>query len=181
MAVLEFLNGDRAGERLTLVGERAVLGRHPECDIVLNVGAVSRQHAQISLVDGQYVIEDLHSRNGTLVNGELVHTPQALRDGDEVKICDLALEFHADSARGVTADYSASSADGKNGSGPQFAFDESEGQGTSTSTVMLKLDVTSTREASRLAVNPETKLRAGRDHAKSESGYGHRSNLAEGA
>jgi phosphoserine phosphatase RsbU/P len=161
MAVLEFLNGERAGERLTLAGTRAVLGRHPECEVVLNVGAVSRQHAQISLVDGQYVIEDLHSRNGTLVNGEMVQTPLALRDGDEVKICDVALAFHSESpsARAATIDATPDiAADGS--AFNQFQLDEEDGKAASTSTVMLKLDVTSTREASRLAVNPETKLRA---------------------
>ena len=77
---------------------RALLGRHPECDVVLDQGAVSRQHAQILLVDGEYFIEDLKSRNGTLVNGQLVEGRQALPDGDELKICDLALSFHDESA-----------------------------------------------------------------------------------
>src|SRR5262245_6543743 len=86
MAVLEFLTGERAGERLSLAGTRAVLGRHPECDVVLNEGAISRQHAHISLIEGEYFIEDLHSRNGTIVNGELVEKQQQLHDGDELKI-----------------------------------------------------------------------------------------------
>ncbi len=78
---------------------RAVLGRHPECDIVLDQGAVSRQHAQISHVNGEYYIEDLQSRNGTWVNGQAIQAPQQLRDGDEVKICDLAMTFHREFAR----------------------------------------------------------------------------------
>jgi len=72
MAVLEFLNGERVGDRLSVTGSQAVLGRHPECDIVLNEGAISRQHAKLSLRSGEYFIEDLQSRNGTIVNGELV-------------------------------------------------------------------------------------------------------------
>ncbi len=118
MALLEYLNGDRTGQRLALPRDRSILGRHPECDIVLDQGAVSRQHAQISFIDGQFVIEDLHSRNGTLVNGQLVQTPQALQDGDEVKICDHSLAFHMDMAPTVAA-RGASGFGGEFGDGAQ--------------------------------------------------------------
>ena len=52
--------------------ESAVLGRHPECDIVLDSGAVSRQHARIQRVDDKFYIEDMQSRNGTYVNGRQI-------------------------------------------------------------------------------------------------------------
>ena len=153
MAVLEFLNGERAGQQLPLPDARSVLGRHPECDIVLDLGAVSRQHAQISHVNGEYYIEDLQSRNGTLVNGQTIQAAQQLRDGDEVKICDLAMTFH----REVPL----------NGGGPATidsepfqVEEESETKVGHSSTVMWKIDLTSNLETTRLKVNPETKLRA---------------------
>src|SRR5436190_23048827 len=153
MGVLEFLNGERAGQQLPLPDARAVLGRHPECDIVLDQGAVSRQHAQISHVNGEYYIEDLQSRNGTWVNGQAIQATQQLRDGDEVKICDLAMTFHRDSP--------------VNGNGPATidsepfqVEEESETKVGHSSTVMWKMDLTSNLETTRLKVNPETKLRA---------------------
>ena len=79
MAILEFLSGEQAGHQLNLTGETAVLGRHPDCNIVLDQGAVSRQHAAISLIDGEYHVEDLNSRNGTFVNGSPVHEPLNLQ------------------------------------------------------------------------------------------------------
>ena len=53
MAYLELQSGENSGERYMLDGERAILGRHPDCDIVLDVGAISRQHAQILKIDGE--------------------------------------------------------------------------------------------------------------------------------
>ena len=51
MAVLRVLNGPNPGELLPLEGASVILGRHPACDIVLESGAVSRQHARILNVD----------------------------------------------------------------------------------------------------------------------------------
>ncbi|HEY1783996.1 MAG TPA: FHA domain-containing protein, partial [Pirellulales bacterium] len=72
MALLQPFVGGSPGEQITIPGDRAVLGRHPECDIVLDAAAVSRQHAQIVQEGHDFYIEDLHSRNGTFVNGRLV-------------------------------------------------------------------------------------------------------------
>ncbi len=156
MAVLEYLNGDRVGERLRLEGERAILGRHPECDIVLDQGAVSRQHAQISVINGQYILEDLRSRNGTLLNGQAISSPQPLNDGDEVKICDLALAFRHESPAAVIPNPTV----GNSEPFGLFAVEEGEGEKVGSSTVMMKLDIRASGEGIRLAANPETKLRA---------------------
>ena len=49
MAFLEIKSGARSGERLRLSKERTVIGRHPACDIVVDVSAVSRQHAAVTI------------------------------------------------------------------------------------------------------------------------------------
>lgn len=94
MAFLQALNGLNAGQLIPLEGKRAVLGRHPDCDIVLDVGAVSRQHAQILELDHHFYVEDLESRNGTFVNNEPVKGRQRLQENDQVKVCDLLFSFH---------------------------------------------------------------------------------------
>ena len=78
MALLLPFVGGSPGDQITIPGDRAVLGRHPECDIVLDAAAVSRQHAQIVQDGGDYFIEDLHSRNGTFVNGRMVQGRRAI-------------------------------------------------------------------------------------------------------
>ncbi|MFO8081452.1 MAG: DUF3662 and FHA domain-containing protein [Armatimonadota bacterium] len=50
------------------VGESAVIGRDPGCEIVLDEPAVSRRHAQIEWTYQGYVLRDLGSSNGTFVN-----------------------------------------------------------------------------------------------------------------
>ena len=47
MAVLAFLKGANQGSTMELEGEKIVLGRNPDCGVVLNVPAVSREHAVI--------------------------------------------------------------------------------------------------------------------------------------
>ncbi len=63
--------------------EVVIIGREEPADLALPYMAVSRRHAQISLVDGVCCITDLGSRNGTFLNGNPIGTdPQRLRDGD---------------------------------------------------------------------------------------------------
>lgn len=160
MAILEHLNGDRTGEQMQLSDQRSVLGRHPDCDIILDQGAVSRQHAQITFIDGQYVIEDLKSRNGTLVNGQLVLAPQPLNDGDELKVCDHTLAFRLD-AVSAAVPVGAGMLHGESGHrADPFEVTEDAGKVSGGSTVMWKIDLADSRDTARLAVKPEVKLRA---------------------
>lgn len=101
MACLKVLKGDRSHERVSLDADKIVLGRNPDCQVVINGTAVSRAHAQILRVDGRYYIEDLHSRNKTLVNGkELAPDTQVLlRDQDCIKICDFMAAFQDEPAK----------------------------------------------------------------------------------
>jgi len=94
VAFLELKSGPRSGERLTLRPGRLVIGRHPACDIIIDASAVSRQHAAITIQDGHHTtIEDLRSRNGTVLNGRLLTAPQQLADGDQIQICEQLLVF----------------------------------------------------------------------------------------
>jgi len=94
VAVLRVIKGSSPGQLVELHGERMVMGRHPHCHIVLDNAAVSRNHAQILESHGSYYVEDLRSRNGTLVNGQRIRGRTELKDGDQVKVCDLIFSFH---------------------------------------------------------------------------------------
>ena len=78
---------------IPLSTETMILGRHPSCRIVLDDASVSREHAQILYEQGLYVLKDLHSRNGTQLNGQPIRGRTALHDGDEIKICDFTFIF----------------------------------------------------------------------------------------
>src|SRR5262249_41962153 len=141
--------------QFTLESERAVLGRHPECDIVLDVGAISRQHAQILRVNNQFFVEDLKSRNGTFVNGQLIRGRHLLKDQDRVKICDLLFALHSGLPSNSTEGRATHAAD-TSLDNPAMLVDD-EGPGT---TIMSTVDIQSSRTGLQLSVNPDVKLKA---------------------
>jgi hypothetical protein len=79
------------------LGEPYLIGRAPDCDLVLSDQAVSRRHAELRLIDGRWLISDLASLNGTHVNGWAVLEAHVV-DGDELVLGRTRLRFHAPAA-----------------------------------------------------------------------------------
>jgi len=63
-----------------------LIGRLPECDVLLSDTLVSRMHARISVQGDSVVVEDLHSTNGVYVNGLRVGHSTVLCEGDRILI-----------------------------------------------------------------------------------------------
>jgi len=77
------------GVRIPLQPDHAyTLGRGRLSDIVLKDRASSRVHARLSVgrLDGDLVLEDLHSRNGSYLNGDLVLKPTRVPDGGRIRL-----------------------------------------------------------------------------------------------
>ncbi len=72
MAKLEILEGPDAGRKYEIEGGRLIIGRGDECDIRLNQGSISRQHAVLDYIGGTWYVEDLGSQNGVFIEGEKV-------------------------------------------------------------------------------------------------------------
>src|SRR5690606_13897663 len=72
--------------------QRALIGRDEAADVRLPVSAVSRRHAELRFERGRWVIADLGSRNGTLVDGRLVEEAE-LEPCSEVRVGDSILKF----------------------------------------------------------------------------------------
>lgn len=68
-----------------------VVGRAPGADIVIGTGFVSGRHARFQLMGQNLFVEDLGSRNGTIVNGNPISDPIALRNKDVVTIGDVSM------------------------------------------------------------------------------------------
>ena len=68
MAVLKHVSGELAGTLVDLKKDVMVIGRLPECDIILTLHGVSRRHAEIRKVGPAFVLVDLNSRNKTILN-----------------------------------------------------------------------------------------------------------------
>lgn len=177
MAVLRVIKGSCPGQLVELHGERMVMGRHPNCHIVLDNGAVSRNHAQILESHGSYYLEDLRSRNGTLLNGQRIRGRTELRDNDEVKVCDVVFSFHMGAPPetevpppagakpaplGVEARNAATVSSPNFVEKPQapssFAAQLFDGS-TDSSSIISSLDLSSFKHP-RISVRPEVKLQA---------------------
>jgi pSer/pThr/pTyr-binding forkhead associated (FHA) protein len=78
------------------------VGRHRTADIILSCPSVSRRHAQLDRLGGEYWITDLDSTNGTWVNGRRIADSHRLGEGDIVRIGDrdgnsVSLTFYSSS------------------------------------------------------------------------------------
>ena len=73
-------------EHVPLLSTAVVLGRSKDCEIVVPSDEASRQHARITIENGQPVLEDLGSTNGTLLNGRQLTSAQTLNGGDIISI-----------------------------------------------------------------------------------------------
>lgn len=79
--------GELEGQRWIIDRDHVVIGRAPDCDVVLPKRQVSRRHARIERHNDSYLLSDLRSKNGTYVNGKEVRDePYHLKDGDEIQI-----------------------------------------------------------------------------------------------
>jgi serine phosphatase RsbU (regulator of sigma subunit)/pSer/pThr/pTyr-binding forkhead associated (FHA) protein len=147
MASLTAENGTSAGQRHTLTKNRYILGRHPECDIVVDAGAVSRHHAQVFRVGDDFFVEDMHSRNGTFVNDQMVFGRHRLKAGDRIRVCDIAFVFEGETPLSEDP-------------GSKIAVFVDDSEDTKMSTIMSKLDVSSDGGGVRFSASPEAKLKA---------------------
>jgi predicted component of type VI protein secretion system len=84
--MLLMMEGRRPGQRVFVEQTEFLIGRDEQCNLAIDERQVSRRHARIRLMNGEYMLEDLGSKNGTFVNGLELKEPHALRDGDEIQI-----------------------------------------------------------------------------------------------
>jgi serine phosphatase RsbU (regulator of sigma subunit)/pSer/pThr/pTyr-binding forkhead associated (FHA) protein len=138
------------------VESAAVLGRNPDCDVIVDGKAVSRHHAKISRREDGFWLEDLGSRNGTYLNGQLIDQASQLEPSDRIRICDVEFEFQ----------------DGENLS-PQLPSDSTWRVGGSSfgvlmvddpaaesSSTLSKVEIRKTNSGVHVAASVETKLNA---------------------
>lgn len=71
-----------------------LVGRHPECDVRLKLGSVSRRHCCLAQVNDDVHVRDLGSRHGVWVNGRRVEQT-ILKPGDELAIGSVILTVAA--------------------------------------------------------------------------------------
>ena len=85
MAELIITLADKSKLRHALGNRPEVIGRDAGCEIPLDDPSTSRRHAVFSPTPHGYLVEDLGSKNGTLVN-DLPCTSKLLKDGDQILV-----------------------------------------------------------------------------------------------
>ncbi|HIY24202.1 MAG TPA: FHA domain-containing protein [Candidatus Brachybacterium merdigallinarum] len=85
--------GPLRGTSLTLGSTPVLIGRAPECTLVLDDDYASNRHARIYARDGEWMVEDLGSTNGTLVSGRRIEGAVPFRPGAQVRIGRTEIEL----------------------------------------------------------------------------------------
>jgi hypothetical protein len=81
------------GERIQLASEPVTIGRLASCDITIADPNASRRHAEVRSLGRGFVVVDLGSTNGTLVNGLVIDGDRPLHDGDVISVGSTDLRF----------------------------------------------------------------------------------------
>src|SRR5437763_10910842 len=89
MPALLIRQGPNAGTAIPLAHDRFVIGRNPDCGVIIPITSVSREHATILRLQGRFFIEDgdgrgNKSRNGTFVNKQAINSRTLLKNNDEI-------------------------------------------------------------------------------------------------
>ena len=82
------------GRRVALGEEPVTIGRNADCTVTLTDPRTSRRHAEVRSIGDGFLIADLDSTNGTIVNGVAVREA-VLHDGDEISLGTTRLRFEA--------------------------------------------------------------------------------------
>jgi len=99
MAILTLVFGRDILGTFDVNGDRMIIGRADDCEIVIDNLAVSRHHAIIERKDGGFQIKDLDSNNGTFVNGHRITEGTSLNFGDEIGIGKHVIVFDSHSKK----------------------------------------------------------------------------------
>ncbi len=91
--VLVVTEGSLKGTTITLGQAPILIGRAPECTLVLEDDFASGRHARLSLQQGTWMVEDLGSTNGTFLGRNRVQAPVPIEPGAPVKIGRTVLEL----------------------------------------------------------------------------------------
>jgi VWFA-related protein len=85
--------GAEAGKKVPLRLSETIMGRDPDCDLVLADSSASPKHAKIKSLNNNFYIFDLVSEGGTFLNGQKLLRPKILYDWDEIGLGDSRFIF----------------------------------------------------------------------------------------
>ncbi|MCG2659813.1 MAG: FHA domain-containing protein [Kiritimatiellae bacterium] len=101
MAYLMGMSGSVKGQKFEIRKDRMAIGRNQINDVVLTDEAVSSQHCYVARRGESYVLHDLNSTNGTLLNFERITDEVELKSKHMIQIGSCEFMFNDDSEEGA--------------------------------------------------------------------------------
>lgn len=95
---IEFTDGNSIGRKIQIVGKEITLGRSTGNDVVINDPYVSREHAVVSIQEGELHLKDIESTGGILVDGLRVDQ-STLKSGSSIVLGRTTMRFTRSSVR----------------------------------------------------------------------------------
>jgi diguanylate cyclase (GGDEF)-like protein len=93
LIVIHHKEKDQQGKRVELVSGALRIGRDEDSDLVLLDDGVSRRHARVERGGDAWLVMDLGSRNGTLLNGVPLSGVKRLKNGDLLKLGSVIIKY----------------------------------------------------------------------------------------
>ena len=116
------MSGQSQGQRI-LLDRPVLLGRDPQSRVLFDDEMISRHHALIESLDGQLVIRDLGSKNGTFVNGQEAEEAQFVKVNDRIRLGKTLIALIAADDPLATESSSGVETRGGHGFGPDSDWD----------------------------------------------------------
>ena len=71
-----------------------ILGRDPDCDLIISDGTISLRHCQLSFHHRQWWAVDLNSTNGSFLNENLISSDIIITDGDMLRLGNVSIDIN---------------------------------------------------------------------------------------
>jgi hypothetical protein len=85
--------GDQLDQDFRVLAGKNVIGKGSKADVLIRDAYLSERHALLEFTEDGYVLSDLKSKRGTMLNGKPVEAERSLRDGDRIQVGNTELKF----------------------------------------------------------------------------------------
>lgn len=87
--------GERIGTEIALSGRQLTIGRAGDSDLIVDDEYASTHHAKLVFINGDWLVQDLDSTNGTFLDGQKVATPLVVPMNTQVRVGQTTFELRA--------------------------------------------------------------------------------------
>ena len=87
--------GDKTGTEIALSGRQLTIGRAGDSDLIVDDEYASTHHAKLVFINGEWLLQDLDSTNGTFLDGQKVSTPVVVAMNTQVRVGQTTFELRA--------------------------------------------------------------------------------------